>query len=244
MVRVNVNGCLNMLEYARASGAPRFVLSRQHSAYEWYPATKFNPPDSMPVREDHPCRPRDMYSSTKRMQELLAMTFFHQYHLPATVLRLTAVVGPGGAGAAAVGASSRPNSPRARASRSLDFSAGELCHYVDYRDVAAMHLAAAQEPGAVGEIFNCCGPAPTRGSEFAAAVQALAPGIKVEYGFPWSMAQGGEIAFDMSKAKRLLGFAPRYSLADSVRSIKDWIDGGGLTEAAAGRETFGSGMKA
>ena len=244
MLRVNVNGCLNMLGYARASGAKRFVLSSSISAYEWYPATKFNPPEAMPVREDHPCRPKDMYSTTKRMQELLAMTYFHQYHVPTTALRLTAVVGPRGRGG---GRGWRDFATKLAEGKSVQlphFSAGELCHYVDYRDVAAMHLAAAQEAGAVGEIFNCCGPGPTRGSEFAAAVQALVPGIKVEYGFPWSMAQGGEIAFDMSKAKRLLGFVPRYSLADSLRSIKDWIDAGGLTETATRRETFGSGVKA
>ena len=39
------------------------------------------------------------------------------------------------------------------------------------RDVARMHIAAAEHPGAVGEIFNCCGPAPTRGSEFIEIVQ-------------------------------------------------------------------------
>ena len=53
------------------------------------------------------------------------------------------------------------------------------------------------------------------------------------------MAQGGEISFDMSKAKRLLDFAPRYSLEDSIRSIKAWVDAGGLLEEDAGAEAFG-----
>ena len=244
MIRVNVNGCLNLLEYARRSKAGRFVLSSSISAYEWYPATKFSPPDRMPVDEEHPSRPRDMYSTSKRMQEMLALTYFHQYHVPATALRITAVVGPRGRGggrgwrefAEPLAGGARVQVPH--------FSASELCHYVDYRDVARMHILAAEHPAAVGEIFNCCGPSPTRGSEFVAVVQRLVPGIQVEFGFPWSMAQGGEIAFDMSKAERLLDFVPQYTLADSVKAIKDWIDAGGLVEEASAQDNaFGAGVK-
>ncbi|OFX13509.1 MAG: hypothetical protein A2Z18_07130 [Armatimonadetes bacterium RBG_16_58_9] len=106
-----------------------------------------------------------------------------------------------------------------------------------------MLIAVSEHPSAVGEIFNCCGPAPTRGSEFAEVVKRLVPGIKVEYGFPWSMAQGGEISFSMEKAGKLIDFEPRYSLADSIRAIKDWVDAGGLEEnKAAADRSYGGGV--
>ena len=244
MVRVNVNGCLNLLEYARNSGVSRFVLTSSISAYEWYPATKFNPPDYMPVDENHPCRPKDMYSSTKRTHDLLAITSYHQYRVPTTALRLTAVVGPRGKGG---GRGWREFAEKLDEGKSIQiphFSAKELCHYVDVRDVARMFIAVAEHPKAVGEIFNCCGPGPTRGSEFAEVVKNLVPGIKVEYGFPWSMAQGGEISFSMSKAKKLVGFEPKYTLEDAIKSIKDWIDAGGLTEGKkkASDASYGTGV--
>jgi len=243
MVRVNVNGCHNMLEFARASRAKRFVLASSISAYEWYPATKFNPPDYMPVDENHPCRPKDIYSTTKRMQELLALTYYHQYEVPTTALRLTAVVGPRGRGGGRGWREFAEKLAEGKHVQIPHFSLEELCHYVDCRDVARMHLAAADHPGAVGEIFNCCGPAPTRGSEFAEVVQRLVPGIEVECGFPWSMAQGGEVSFDMSKAKKLMDFEPRYTLADSIASIKEWVDAGGLSATMGGQEKFGGGVK-
>jgi nucleoside-diphosphate-sugar epimerase len=230
MVMVNLLGLTNMLAWARDTKARRFVLSSSVSAYEWYPGTKFSPPLYLPVDEDHPTRPKDMYSSTKRMQEILALTFYHQYGLPVTVLRLTAVVGPAGRGG---GRSWREFAQQLKGGKTIQlphFSADELCHYVDLRDVARMHLVVGEHPNAVGQIFNCCGPAATRGSEFAAIVERVVPGIKVQFGFPWSMAQGGEIQFDMSKAKELLGFVPEYTLEDSIRSIKDWVDAGGLGE--------------
>ena len=245
MVRVNVNGCLNMLECARKMKVRRFVLASSISAYEWYPGTKFNPPDYMPVDENHPCRPKDIYSTTKRMQELLVQTYHHQYQLPTAVLQLTAIVGPQGRGGGRGWREFAEKLDEGKRVQIPHLSANELCHYVDIRDVARMFLVVADHPQAVGEIFNCCGSSPTRGTEFIQIVQNIVPGIEVEVGFPWSMAQGREIAFDMSKAKRLLGFEPTYTLADSVQSIKDWIDADGLKGEARAQadRAYGAGVE-
>jgi len=230
MVNMNVNGTQNILEFARKSKIKKFVLASSISAYEWYPATKFNPPDYMPVDEKHPCRPKDMYSTTKLIQELLSMTYYHQYEVPVTVLRLSAVVGSGGKGG---GRSWRVFAEELAEGKKIQiphFSKEELCHYVDIRDVARMFIAVAEHPKSIGEIFNCIGPAPIRGFEFENIVKRLVPEIKVEYGYPWSMAQGGEIKFDMSKAQKLINFKPIYTVADSIMSIKEWVDSGGLSK--------------
>ena len=230
MMNVNVTGLLNMLEWATAHPVNRYVLASSCSAYQWYPATKFNPPKYLPVDEEHPCRPKDMYSSTKRMQELLAMTYYHQYQIPTTTLRLTAVVGPGGKGG---GRGWREFAQKIKEGKKVQiphFSPDELCHYVDLRDVARMHIVVAEHPNAKGQIFNCCASEPTLGSEFMQIVKKLIPDIEVECGFPWSMAQGDRISFSMEKAKKLLDFKPKYTLADAVKSIKDWVDTGGLEE--------------
>ena len=108
------------------------------------------------------------------------------------------------------------------------FSEEDVGHFVDIRDVARMQIAAAEHPKSTGEIFNCCGPSSTSGAQFAAAVHKYYPDIKVKYGFPWSMAQGGVLYFDMSKAKKLIGFEPIYSVSDSISNIKQWIEDGGL----------------
>lgn len=244
MVRVNVNGCLNLLEYARKAGVKRFVQVSSISAYEWYPATKFCPPDYMPVDENHPTRPRDMYSTTKRMQELLALTYFYQYQLPTTVLRLTAVVGPYGRGGGRGYREMAEQLAQGVRVQIPHFSANELCHYVDVRDVARMEIAVCEQAGAVGEIFNCVGPAAVRGSDFVDIIHKLVPGIQAEFGFPWSMAQGGEISFSMEKAKRLLNFQPRYTLEDSITSIVTWIKAGGLQKTRAATDSsYGSGVR-
>jgi nucleoside-diphosphate-sugar epimerase len=165
-----------------------------------------------------------MYAATKRAQEILAMTFFHQYGLPVTVLRIAAVNGLGGG---------RPHHRQfvkqlaeGKRIQIPQFAPNELIHFVDLRDVGRMHIVAGDHPNAVGEIFNCCGPAPTRGSEFSADVQRVVPGIKVET----SLWRGSAVAYGMLKAKRLIGFEPQYTPVDSLQRIVDWVHAGGLEE--------------
>lgn len=242
MVDTNVNGCLNMMELARMRKVKRMVIASSISAYEWYPSTVFQAPDYLPVDERHPCRPRDMYSTTKRIQELLAMTYYHQYHLPVTCLRFTAVIGPDGRGGGRGWREIAELLAEGKSVRLPHFSAKETCHYVDIRDAARMVKNAALCNEADGEIFNCCGPCSITGEEFAAVVKNLFSGIEVEFGYPWSMAQGGNISFSMEKAKRMLNFIPIYSVEDSMRYIKQWIEMGGLKESNITAKEFGQGI--
>jgi nucleoside-diphosphate-sugar epimerase len=248
MMKLNVGGLLNMLEWARSHPVTRFVVTGSICAYGWYPATTFTPPKYLPVDEEYPFNSqdmKDMYSSTKRIQEILAMTYYHEYHVPTTLLRLTTVVGPAGKGG---GRAWRDFARMLKEGKQVQipyFAPEEVFHFVDIRDVARMHLHVAEHPKAVGEIFNCGSKAPTRGTEFIAVIKRLVPSIRVECGFPWSMAQGGELWFDISKAKGLLGFEPQYTFEDAIRSIKEWIDADGLEKEQVGimDSKYGTGIQ-
>ncbi len=242
MIRTNVVGLQNLLDFAKDSRTKRFVLASSISAYQWYPATKFVAPDYLPVDEKHPCRPKDMYSVTKRMQELLVETYFHQYGVDGVALRLTAVMGPHGKGGGRSWRAFAEQLSRGIEVELPHFSREEICHYVDVRDVAEMVLAVIEHKGIGGEVFNCCGREPIKGAEFEVAVKKLYPKIQVKYGYPWSMAQGQALYFEMEKAKKILGFVPRYDVLDSLKYIKEWIDAGGLEENAEDR-AFGGGLK-
>ena len=69
------------------------------------------------------------------------------------------------------------------------------------------------------------------------------PGIEVECGFPWSMAQGNEIVFSMDKAKKLIGFDPLFTLEDAIKSIKKWIEDGGLEQETFSDLKYGNGIE-
>jgi len=225
MVRVNINGLQNILDLALEKKVKKFVLSSSVSAMGWYPPdTKFEKPDYLPVDEKHPCRPKDMYAATKNMQEILAFTYYHQYKLPLTALRLTLVIGTEGRGGGALWKEFAISMKEGKEIQLPVFSTSEIQHFVDIRDVAKMHIAAAENEKSTGEIFNCCGPEPFTGEEFRKIIEDLCPGIKIKLDFPYSISGGDKLYFDMRKAEELLDFKPKYKLADSMKYLKMWID--------------------
>lgn len=243
MVDVNVCGCVDMLELARVKKVKRIAVVSSISAYEWYPAVKFNAPDYMPVDEKHPLRPQDMYSSTKQMQEILVKTFYCEYNVPACAIRLAAVVGRNAQGG---GRGWRKLSEELAEGVEVQiphFTMEERCHYVDVRDVARMLIHCCKSDSANGEMFNCCGPYSVTGQDLANIINKYYPDIKVTVGFPWSMAQGGEIEFSVQKAKDVMGFEPLYGMDESIGDIKAWIDEGGLEVGLNRTEKFGEGVQ-
>jgi len=148
--------------------------------------------------------------------------------VPTTILRLTAVIGPGGKGGGRSWFEFARMMKEGRKIQIPHFSEEEVCHYVDIRDAARMHIVAGENPKAIGEVFNCCSEKAVSGKEFEEIVKGIMPEIEVEFGFPWSMAQGNEIEFSMEKAKKVLGFEPVFSLEDSIKSIYNWVKNGGL----------------
>ena len=219
MMRVNVAGLQTLLEFARYSPSSRFVLTSSISAHGWYPPTPYLEPLALPVGEDHPCWPRDMYCLTKRMQEELALTYFHQFGVPVVILRLPSVMGPNASGGSqAWGDFARQARAGGRVPVPMH-SAEEINHYVDVRDVATAHILAATVPQAVGEIFNIAGPKEISGRELAEVIRQLIPASETYYADGWTSAQGHQLYFDIDKAERILGYHPRYGVADSLRDM-------------------------
>jgi nucleoside-diphosphate-sugar epimerase len=243
MVQVNVVGTTNILNYARMISPQRVVIATSLSSYGWFPATKFEEPLYLPVDEEHPCRPKDMYSVTKRIQELLAETFYNQYGVPTVCLRLSAVVGPKGQGGGRGYWEMAEKMKEGKTVQIPHLTEDEICHYVDVRDVARLFIACGENDSANGQIFNCFGPKAVSGKEFAQMMMDVVPGIDVKCGFPWSMSQGMRLECSMDKAKRILGFNPMYDLHASLENIKRWVDGGGLEEKVIRNEAYIAGVK-
>ncbi|MBN1299387.1 MAG: NAD(P)-dependent oxidoreductase [Actinobacteria bacterium] len=225
MVNVNITGLQNMLELALKKNVKKFILTSSISAVGWYPPTKkFEKPLYLPVDEIHPCRPVDMYTATKRMQEILAIAYYHQYKLPVSVLRLTLVVGPAGRGGGEFWKEFALSLKEGKEIQLPVYSEKEVLHFVDIRDVANMHIKAAESEKADGEIFNCCARDPFSGEDFKKIIKKMYPEMKISLGFPWSLSQGNALYFDMSKAKKLLDFEPEYNLKDSIYNIAQWVE--------------------
>jgi len=89
-VESNLVGHLNVMEWARRSGACRhMVYASSSSVY----GSNRKLPFSVDDRVDHPI---SLYAATKKADELMSETYAHLYRLPMTGLRFFTVYGPWG----------------------------------------------------------------------------------------------------------------------------------------------------
>ncbi len=221
--RVNVEALRTLLENAAVAGVRRFVHTSSVGVYG-----KIEHP---PADEDTPCRPDHPYERTKLEGEEVVLEAARQ-GLPAVVLRPVWVYGPG------CGRTEKLFRALAKGRFVVAGRGDALRHCVYIRDmIAAYRLAAAAEP-AVGQVIvvgdSAAVPVRVLLAEIASLVGARPPrsvplalmrlvAWKVELAFkvlgrepPISRRTlkffTANTAFDIRRAKRLLGYEPRYDL--------------------------------
>jgi UDP-glucuronate 4-epimerase len=88
-VTSNIDGFLSILEACRHVPVEHLIYASSSSVY----GTNNKVPFSEQDRADHPA---SLYAATKRANELMAHTYAHLFHVPATGLRFFTVYGPWG----------------------------------------------------------------------------------------------------------------------------------------------------
>ena len=154
MMGLNVNGLMNVLDWAKGNPVKRIVITGSICSYGWYPSTGFRKPKYLPVDEEYPIETKDikdMYCATKRMQELLAISYYSLYQVPTVVLRLTTVIGPAGKGGGSAWHDFAIGMKEKKKAQVQMFTPEEKYHFIDIRDVARAHIVAAEHPKASGE---------------------------------------------------------------------------------------------
>jgi nucleoside-diphosphate-sugar epimerase len=215
-----VGGTVNLLEiYRDIDPPPRLVYVSSCLVYGDFPQGG--------VTEDYPTRPKEFYGGLKLAGEIAVRSYHQQFGLPYTIVRPDAVYGPTDNHHRVINAflknaiAGEPLCACNADGMRLDFT------YVD--DAAEAIKLAATLPQAVGETFHV-----TRGRarslrEAAAVVCSLYPGTRVQYvrGEPSRSVRG---TADVSKARTLLGYRPRYDLEEGLAEYARYL------EAAMGSE--------
>jgi nucleoside-diphosphate-sugar epimerase len=212
-VETNVTGSLNLLEWCRARGVRKFVLSSTSSVYGGSDASVF--------REDQgTSRPISPYAATKKAAEALCYTWHALHGIDVTVLRYFTVYGPAG----------RPDMSVFRFVRGVRegtpitvYGDGSMARDFTYVDDVARGTIAALRPLGY-EIVNLGGEKPTSVNELIATVEA-ALGRKAERRFaPPHPADVRRTAACIDKARRLLGWEPRVPLSEGVARAAAWYE--------------------
>jgi len=213
---INVTGTLNVLVAARDAGVGSFVLASSSAVYGDDPA--------MPKVEGREGRPVSPYGASKLFDEKYAQAFHALYGLKAVALRYFNVFGP----------RQDPHSEYSAViplfiSRILEggrptiFGDGEQSRdFIFVGDVVRANLAAAASADAAGEALNVASGTGTTVNGLLDAVNG-ALGTKVEA--VRTAPRPGDILHstaDITKAGRLMGFAPSLSFTDGLRRTADW----------------------
>jgi len=219
----NITGFLNMLVAARDAGVERFVYAASSSTYGDHP--------ELPKVEDKIGKPLSPYAVTKYVNELYAEVFSKTFGIETIGLRYFNVFGPRqdpkGAYAAVIplwflglirGEKVYINGD---GETSRDFCYIENC-------VQANILAATSGKNAGGQIFNIAyGERTTLNELFSLIRKRVVEKIPevIEVGPQYRDFRQGDVQHslaDISKAREMLGFAPRCSVKEGLEKSGDW----------------------
>jgi UDP-glucose 4-epimerase len=169
------------------------------------------------------------YACSKLIDEFLALAYWKEKKLPVVIVRLFNTVGPRQTGQYGM---VLPTFVRqALAGQPLTvFGDGTQSRSFTYvGDVVNALIALAQEPRAVGEVFNVGSTTEISIKELAQRVRALAGSESPIHFVPYDKAY--EAGFedmprrvaDISKIRTLIGFEPRLGLDDIIRSVIEHV---------------------
>ena len=217
-VRTNVQGTQTLLDAARRAGVKRFV---QVSTDEVYGALELDSPDRF--TETTPLAPRSPYAASKAAADLLARAAFVTHELPVVITRCSNNYGP----------YQFPEKflPQmilnALQGTPLPLY-GDGLYVRDWLHVEdhCAAIEAALERGVPGQVYNIGGDAEYPNLEVAKAVLRLT-------GRPESLlksvadrrAHDRRYAIDASRARRDLGWRPRWTFDRGLEAAVEWYRG-------------------
>lgn len=209
---LNTMGSFNLLEAFRILNLEKFVYISTSSVYGDF--------EYSPVDENHPLKPKDIYGATKAAAEIITNSYNKTYGAPTTIVRTSSVYGPGDMEKRVVKSFienallGKPMQLQGGGTQRRDFS------YV--KDVAEGIILALNSGGGKGETFNITGGKDYSIKEMAQFVQKYIPNTELQE----TEARGMDIKrgqLDISKAKNLLNYNPKYDLETGIKEYIGWM---------------------
>ncbi|RMG40140.1 MAG: NAD-dependent epimerase/dehydratase family protein [Candidatus Dadabacteria bacterium] len=238
---INAGGVKNVFEVAVNKGAKKVIHCSTVGVHSHIP----NPP----ANEEEDYRPGDIYQETKCEGEKLALSYLRSGKISGAVIRPAMIWGPGDMRMLKLFRGI------ARRRFPLIGSGETLVHWVLVDDLVRAFRLAAETDGIDGEVFIIAGERPVKlryllekVAEFygvkllpfripALPVQILGSIVEIAC-IPFGIEPPiyrrrvdfftKTRAFDSSKAKKLLGYAPAQSFEDEVKIIGSWYKEQGL----------------
>ncbi len=215
----NIRGTYNLLEAARRydSFVKRVIIASSDKAY--------GSSDILPYTEDMPLQGRHPYDVSKSCTDLLAIAYAHTYNLPITIARCGNIYGGGDLNWSRIVPDTicklyHKQNPVLRSDGSY---IRDYIYVMDVVDAYILLAEKANQPEIRGQAFNFSTESKITVLEITNKIielmncKELKPAILDE--------AKGEIKnqyLDSSKAKKLLGWQPKYSLEQGLKETICW----------------------
>jgi len=212
-IETNIVGTQQVLDAAVKSGAKKFLFASSSSVY--------GAADEVPFCEDAPLRRTfSPYAATKVAGEQLCSTYAHLYGLPVVALRFFTVYGPGQRPDLAIHKFTRAISE----GRTIEqFGDGSSRRDYTYVDDIVQGIRAAAEFDCTYEVFNLGESETISLAELIAAIESALGKRAVIERKPDQPGDMPTTWADISKARRLLGYAPHTKIAEGIPAFVRWF---------------------
>lgn len=209
-----IGGTVNILEIIRnLDFVDRFVYISSSMIYGDFQYT--------PADEEHPKNPKEIYGATKYSGEIITQAFGRRFGIEYTIVRPSAVYGPTDVNGRVI----QIFIENALNNKRIQIHGTNTCLDFTYvKDVAKGILLCAISPEAKNETFNI-----TRGEgktllDLVNILKIYFPDIKVEIEKVknYRPKRG---ALDISKAEKVLGYKPGYSLEEGIKEYLQFMKG-------------------
>ena len=209
----NLLGTLALLEAIRyAQAKPRLMQISSESAYGAVP------PDRVPILEEEPLNPPNVYSASKAAAEMAVQTYARQYKLKTAILRCSTMFGEG--------ASKWQVVPkfisRALEGLPIEIEGGDQTRDFNYVENAVGAMTKVIQSDAQG-LWNIASGREVSIRELAGNIIGLAGSKSELVQKPWRPGEMGlHLALSIDKAKRDLGYSPTISLEEGLKRTIGW----------------------
>ena len=221
-IELNVMGLVNVMEAARIHGIRRVVASSS-SVLNRYQSGGGDGGDL--TREEAVPRPNTFYAATKQAVESIGLNYAASFGMEFAAMRYCPVAGPwsgpGGGGPSGIF--------RAMVENALNgceaVVPGTAMEWVYTKDAAMATVLALRAANLGSGVFNVTMGRIIESAELAAELKRAIPGARTRIeaqpeGSTWS---GGDWKpADISRAKTLLGYEPRYPLPRLFEDYAEW----------------------
>jgi UDP-glucose 4-epimerase len=224
-VKVGIDGLVNVLEVARAKDIKRVVFTSSKAAYGEM-IDESGPPNYSPVREDHVRNPADLYGVIKVCCEEVGKYYRTTYGIEFIALRYSTIYAPGKEVRHGALSFYGQLIEKARSGENWVIPQGgdQQNDTVYVGDVARSIYLALKAPPSDQWVFNIGSGRASTPRDFLSVLSKLFPNHRIKLGpGPSQLGRRKQsfCVFDISAAKRCLGYEPAY---DIERGVRDYVE--------------------